>query len=656
MTVSPTLRHESRPKEARAHLFSRATSTTSSSATAALLGFTAVVALAADHGGYWPTAWGWTALLLTWVCAIGLVLGNRHLTRVEAAMLIALAAFVVWTATSIAWSSSQGTSVLELERAIVYPLGLLAALLIVRRDSLTAFTGGLAAGVVAISTYSLATRLFPDRIGVFDPLARYRLAEPIGYWNALGIFAVMGLLLSLGFAARGATVAGRAAAGLALPVLVTTLYFTFSRGAWIALAIGLVAAVAIDPRRLRFISVAAVLSPLLFLSVWLASRSDALTHQSAPLADAARQGHRLAGWIALLAAGCAVLAAAFCLAERRVQPGRTTRRAYGALLAAAAVAACALVVANYGGPVSLAQSAYDAFRAPPAGTGTSGNLNNRLFDFSGNGRFDMWRVAVKDFRHHRLLGSGAGTYEDVWYLDRPLPGKVRDAHSLYFEVLAELGPLGLALLIVALASPLVAIGKARREPVAVAAASAYIAFLAHAGVDWDWEVTVVTLVAVLCAAALLIGARDRRGQGIAVTRARLAVPLALLLTLVALFAAVGLVGNSKLAAARTAADDGNWRSAESHARSAQRWAPWASEPWELLATAQLAGGRLGDARRSYRTATEKDPKDWTLWFELAQVSNGASRRRALAEARRLNPLSPEIAGYVAANPGTGLHP
>jgi O-Antigen ligase/Tetratricopeptide repeat len=626
------------------------------SAPAALFSFTAAVALAADNGGYWPTAWGWTALLLAWLCAIGLVLGNQRLARVEAAALIGLVAFVVWTALSIAWSSSNGASILEVERAIVYPLGLLAALLIVRKDALSAFTGGLAAGVFAITTYGLATRLFPDRIGVFDSVARYRLAEPIGYWNALGIFAAMGVLLSLGFAARGTTIVGRAAAAATLPFLLATLYFTFSRGAWIALAVGFVAAVAIDPRRLQLVSLAALLSPLLFVCVWLASRSDALTHQSAALADAARQGHRLAVWIVLLATGCAALAVAFLLAERRFQAGRTTRRTYGAVLAAALVAGLAVVVVHYGGPVSLSETAYDAFRAPPVGAGSSGNLNNRLLDFSGNGRYDMWRVAVKDFRHNGLLGSGAGTYEEVWNRDRPLPGKVRDAHSLYFEALGELGPIGLVLLILALATPLVAIGKARREPVAAAAASAYVAFLAHAGVDWDWEVTAVTLVGVFCAAAVLIGARDRRDEGADLTRARLAVPVALVLALVAAFAAVGLIGNSKLSAARTAADEGKWQSVESHARSAKRWAPWSSEPWELLATAQLAGGRLHAARESYRKAIAKDPQDWTLWFELAQASDGAARARALRGARRLNPRSPEIAAYVAANPGTKVRP
>ena len=74
----------------------------------------------------------------------------------------------------------------------------------------------LAATLVAIflaSGYGLLTRLFPERLGVFDPVAAYRLEEPLTYWNALGLFAAMGALLALGFAARAETV-GRTRRGL----------------------------------------------------------------------------------------------------------------------------------------------------------------------------------------------------------------------------------------------------------------------------------------------------------------------------------------------------------------------------------------------------------------------------------------------------------
>ena len=87
---------------------------------------------------------------------------------------------------------------------------------------------------------------------------------------------------------------------------------------------------------------------------------------------------------------------------------------------------------------------------------------------------------------------------------------VRDAHSLYLEILAELGPIGLALLVAALVLPLVALWRVRAWAPAATPAAAYLAWLVHAGIDWDWEVPVTTLVALACAAVLL-GATPLRG-------------------------------------------------------------------------------------------------------------------------------------------------
>lgn len=122
-------------------------------------------------------------------------------------------------------------------------------------------------------------------------------------------------------------------------------------------------------------------------------------------------------------------------------------------------------------------------------------------------RPSYWRVALEDAGMHPLLGSGAGSFDDIWIAHRPIAVNVRDAHSLYLEVLAELGPVGLALLLAMLAAPLVGAARARGRPVVAAAAAGYSAYLVHAGLDWDWEYPVVTLVGLACGAGLLIAAR-----------------------------------------------------------------------------------------------------------------------------------------------------
>jgi hypothetical protein len=155
-------------------------------------------------------------------------------------------------------------------------------------------------------------------------------------------------------------------------------------------------------------------------------------------------------------------------------------------------------------------------------------------------------------------------------------------------------------------------------------------------------VPAATLTALFCGGAILLAARrDDAPRAGVLSRVLPIAPLAA----AAGFAMVGLIGNSKLASARSAVEAGSWQTAATKARSAERWAPWAAEPFELRAIAEVADRRLGAARSSFREAIAKDPYNWRLWFELAQVSDGAARHAALARALRLNPRGRELKAY-----------
>jgi hypothetical protein len=132
--------------------------------------------------------------------------------------------------------------------------------------------------------------------------------------------------------------------------------------------------------------------------------------------------------------------------------------------------------------------------------------NGGLFkSLAGENRVHYWHVAWKEYEANPGLGSGAGTFDNYWLRSRPT-SFARDAHSIYLETLAELGPVGLALLLATLAIPLLALRR-RLDPVTATAAGGYVAFLVHAGVDWDWELPAVTLAGLFCGAALLVAAR-----------------------------------------------------------------------------------------------------------------------------------------------------
>src|SRR5262249_14134674 len=114
-----------------------------------------------------------------------------------------------------------------------------------------------------------------------------------------------------------------------------------------------------------------------------------------------------------------------------------------------------------------------------------------------------WQAAVADSRAHPLVGSGAGSFQVEWLPYNATSGSVLNAPNLYLETLAELGPLGLALLVGALLVPLGVAVRSRKHPAAVIGCGAYVVFLAHAAVDWDWQVPAVTVAALLSAVAVM---------------------------------------------------------------------------------------------------------------------------------------------------------
>ncbi len=598
--------------------------------TPAMAGLATAAGVAWANGGYFPTAWGAAAVVALAVAALALVRGRVSLTRADRLFVGALAALLGWTALSVLWSRSVPGTVLEVERTLAYAAAGLALVLVARRETAGRILGGALVGVSAIAAYAVGTRVFPDRLGSFDRVAEYRLSQPLGYWNGLGLYCAMGMLLALGLAARHAPRELRALAAAPVPLLATATFFTFSRGAWAAFGIGLAAMLLLGRDRLRLVATVGALAPVSGLAVLLASRSHALTRQGSALADVSREGHRLAPALALLALASALSLLGLAALQRRVHVGRSARRTIGIALVVAVVAVAAGELVLAGGPGAIAHR----FAARQA---KDGNLNHRVLSLSGDGRVALWRVAVADAASAPLLGSGAGTYEQFFYQHRKTAAlNVRDAHSLYLETLAELGPAGLVLLILAFGLPLAAAVRARGDGIAVAAAGAYVAYLVHAAWDWDWELPAVTLTALLAAAVLIARARgaSRRPLG------RMRFALAATLVVPAAFAAVMTAGSRETAAAQHSVLAGKWTQAAHEAKLAHRLAPWASAPLRTLAQTQMAAGDFSAAVATLHRAIALDPRSEQLWLDLAVATDGFEHGLALGRARALDPLDP----------------
>ncbi len=120
-------------------------------------------------------------------------------------------------------------------------------------------------------------------------------------------------------------------------------------------------------------------------------------------------------------------------------------------------------------------------------------------------RYAYWKVAASTWADHPVAGIGAGGFAVAWLRERTISETVRDAHSLYIETAAELGIVGVAALLALLlgAAGSARLALQRAGPAAAGATAGLAAWALHAGLDWDWEMPALTLVAVVLLARLV---------------------------------------------------------------------------------------------------------------------------------------------------------
>jgi hypothetical protein len=295
-----------------------------------------------------------------------------------------------------------------------------------------------------------------------------------------------------------------------------------------------------------------------------------------------------------------------------------------------------------------------------------GFVRAHLLSGSGSGRWQFWTAAVDEWKSAPAAGRGVGSYEAWWAQHAPFSYFVRNAHSLYLEVLGELGVVGFLLLVGALGLGGVVAARNTvrlREDERVVAASlfgALAAFLLAAGLDWVWQLTAVSAVGLVCL-GLLIGPagssppphvvrpnRRRRSTRLPSFAFGGVVLLSgwLLLCAQALPWLTDL--QIKASAAAIVRNDGT--SAFRHALNAKNLQPWGSSPYLQLALVQEQRQDLKDARKWIDEAIAHNPIDWRLWLVAARIETKANdipaARRNLLRAQMLNPRSPLFASEV----------
>ena len=374
-----------------------------------------------------------------------------------------------------------------------------------------------------------------------------------------------------------------------------------------------------------------------------ATGSVATAAQRTTTQRATEQGHEAALLLAVV-----VLAIGLLVPVAPAVSARVGSRRWGPVLAVVA-AALLLVVVVASDPVERLRE----FKRPPTAAQAVGpngsSVSGHLFSANGSGRWQFWEASVDEWRADPVFGGGAGTFEAWWAEHGSLATFVRDAHSLYLESLGELGPVGLLL---TLGICLGGVGLAARRSwrlagservTAAALAAVAAAFAVAAGIDWMWELSAVSalaLAAVALASRLGVAPDSERRDSPSWLRVSL-VGVALLCVVAQ---AVPLLAQREIARSRDAAARGDGDGARDAALRARDIQPWAASPYLQLALVDERLGRLRAARKDVESALERDSRDWRLWLVAARVNTKLGRledgKQALSRAVALNPRSP----------------
>jgi tetratricopeptide (TPR) repeat protein len=304
----------------------------------------------------------------------------------------------------------------------------------------------------------------------------------------------------------------------------------------------------------------------------------------------------------------------------------------------------------------------------------SGEGAGRLISLN-TGRPPLWREALEQSRYHRLRGTGAGTFVFTNDRFRESGSDVQHAHSQWFNVLSELGTIGLGLFVAAMALFVAAAVRNpfadRRDPLrplVVALQAGMAAFVVHISWDWDWDMAAIGVIfflfAASCSSYLATRAADlRRHEALAVPEAPEAseapppvparrqrsaawpartVAAAALVVLAASWLVPYLAAREE-SAALAASGEGDTAVALGRARRAARFDPLAADPLITEALVLQQQGRNGEALAVLQKAARLQPDNYEVHYRQGVLLLRAFGRKkeAIAELRRalaLNPL------------------
>ena len=276
------------------------------------------------------------------------------------------------------------------------------------------------------------------------------------------------------------------------------------------------------------------------------------------------------------------------------------------------------------------------------------------------GRLELWATALRMFEDAPLLGFGPGSwmvrrvaYQEAGELNWYQP----HAHSQYFQTAAELGVIGLAAGVVALAAVAWLLYRAIRGHDAERRRWAWASLfgLVYLGLNVVVDTHTIPTVALLVGLPVaVLDATSREGIGLPGVPRRVGCwlrNLALVMLGLACAASVQQLIRTESVAmthadAVAAAGEGEWESALAPARDAARSDPEVGAYGMTAAGALAAIGDWPEAQRAYGAVIDVDqlPTAWLGWARAHAEAGGpaAEVAPALSEALRLGEQEPAL--------------
>jgi O-antigen ligase len=611
----------------------------------------ALLYLSFNAGGYFPSSTGIATIVFAQALVLRTTLAARPFEGFSRALAVPLAALALYAAfqlTSALWSHATANTLDEFTTTLLYVLALtLFGSLRYTRERANWLVRALFAGLAAVCLIGLVSRVLPHTWPTATSFFADRLNYPLTYWNAEGMLAAIVLILGFHLTAdRAEHWSVRVAAATVLPGVAATLLLTFSRGAIGVALIGLLAYCLLA----RFSTLPTALLaivPSIAIALHAAWDATALATTHPTSAAAVAQGHHVAHVVLACMVGAGLLRAVLLLADRRVAelalvrtpPRRALRVGVGA-----SAGVVVLAVALAAGAGGFVHREYDKF---VDGTNEKhpSQTRERLTDPANDGRLPLWRAAIDIYDTQKLRGAGAGTYQQYFPRYRTESGYVVDAHSLYLQSLAELGLIGLALIVVVVLGILVGLGARIRGPDRALYAALFavsLAWAVHQGFDWDWQMPAVTLSVFMLAGLAL--ARPRNGRvglsGLPVDRTFIALGW-LLLAVAPLLVAVSF---SRLERSAAELQRGECTSARSQALSSLSLSAKRPQAYVVIGLCDLEQGFAQAAVPAMTQAAALEPESWEqqFWLAVARAAAGVDPHAAIARALQLNPLEPGL--------------